>query len=129
VTLIHATIALCFTEALRRAGPGVEKVAHHFLVMKGISDLEFSARFDEVEKTLQDLFGVGGKLMIVATLTNLCKEYSSNLDLAYGSSLHNRLNQLLERIIVDRLSPKHSRREIETASFEDKSGMTAGWTG
>ena len=100
-----------------------------FLARRGIPESEISQRFEEVEKALVQLFGAGGKIMLVDALTSLCEEYSLHLDLLYGNTLSNRLDQLKDRILVDKLTPKHYRKTIDTISFEDKTGTTAGWSG
>jgi hypothetical protein len=66
--------------------------------------------------------------MIVSTLARICDEYSLRLDISYATSLHDRLDQLKERILVEKLLPKRYRRLIETATFEDKAGAHAPWT-
>ena len=68
VTPLHDTIQLCFMEVLRKAGPGVGQMVHHFPARNGISELDVSERFDEVEYMMRQLFGTGGKLMLVETL-------------------------------------------------------------
>jgi len=100
----------------------------HLLERRGVPGSEISPRFNEVEKAITELFGAGGKVMLVRALTFLCEEYSLGLDLQYGSSLSNRLEQLKERVLVDRLMPKHFRKTVDTSSFEDKTGVSAGWT-
>ncbi len=125
---MHETIALCFGEVLQNAGPGVKQVVDRFLSKAGISESDISIKFGEVEKIVTGMFGAGGRIMIVSTLSKVCDEYSLRLDIAYGTSLHNRLEQLMERILVERLLPKHYRRTIETTTFEDKAGTHAPWT-
>ena len=129
MSILHDTIAFCFDETLTRAGPAVRQLARHFLIKKGIKESEISTRFDDVEAVLVEIFGEGGRVMVVETLWRLCQEYSLDLELSYGSSLPNRLDQLKDRILVDKLTPKHYRQSIDTSSFEDKTGAAAGWTG
>jgi len=119
---------MCFSEIIRDAGPGVQQLVHRMLSKNGIQDSDISQRLDDIEKLLVEMFGVGGKMMIVATLSKLCEEYSLDLDLVYGNSLLIRLNQLKDRIIVDKLTPKHYRKIVDTTSFEDKTGTAAAWT-
>jgi hypothetical protein len=100
-----------------------------FLSTKGIQESEISQRFEDVEKFIIQLFGTGGRLMLTGALTKLCDEYSLGFDLPYGTPFHVKLSQIRERVLVDKLSPRHYRRSIDTTSFEDKSGATAAWTG
>lgn len=99
-----------------------------FLSKKGIATSDISSRFSDVEVVLGELFGAGGKAMIIATLLKLCQEYSLNLDLSYAESPTQRLEQLKDRIIIDRLMPKHYRRGGETGAFEDRTGELAPWS-
>ena len=125
---MHETIAQCFGEVLQNAGPGVKQVVDRFLSKAGIYESDISIKFGEVEKIVTGMFGAGGRIMIVSTLSKVCDEYSLRLDISYGTSLHNRLEQLMERILVERLLPKRYRRVIETTTFEDKAGTNAPWT-
>ncbi len=124
IAVLHDTIALCFGEVLQNAGPGVRQVVDRFLSKSGISESDISTRFGDVEKVVTDMFGAGGRI----TLSKVCDEYSLRLDISYATSLHDRLEQLKERILVERLLPKRYRRAIETATFEDKVGTHAPWT-
>ena len=125
---MHETIAECFGEVLQNAGPGVKPVVDRFLSKAGISEADISSRFGDVEKIVTQMFGVGGRLMIVSALSKVCDEYSLRLDISYATSLPNRLEQLKERILVEKLVPKHYRKAIETTTFEDKTGTHAPWT-
>ena len=116
---MHETIALCFGEVLQNAGPGVKQVVDRFLTKAGISELDISTRFGDVERVVTGVFGAGGKIMIVSTLSKVCDEYSLSLNVSYATSLHDRLEQLV---------PKHYRRAVETTTFEDKAGTHAPWT-
>jgi hypothetical protein len=55
-------------EVLRKAGPGVAQMDYHFPARNGISELDVSERFDEVEYMMRQLFETGGKLMLVEAL-------------------------------------------------------------
>jgi len=113
---------------LQNAGPGVKQVVDRFLTKAGISELDISTRFGDVERVVTGVFGAGGKIMIVSTLSKVCDEYSLSLNVSYATSLHDRLEQLKERILVEKLVPKHYRRAVETTTFEDKAGTHAPWT-
>ena len=113
---------------MQDAGPGVKQVVDRFLSKAGISESDISTRFGDVEKVVTDMFGAGGRIMIISTLSKICDEYSLRLDISYANSLHDRLEQLKERILVERLLPKRFRRAIETTTFEDKAGNRAPWT-
>ncbi len=128
VALLHDTIALCFREVLQNAGPGVKQTVYHFLSKSGIAESDISTRFGGVERTVTEVFGAGGRMVIVSTLSTLCDEYSLSLDLAYANSLRDRLEQLKERIFTEKLLPKRYRKRVETVTFEDKAGSLAPWT-
>lgn len=125
---MHETIAECFGEVLQNAGPGVKQVVDRFLSKAGISESNISTRFGEVEKIVTGMFGAGGRIMIISALSKVCDEYSLRLDISYATSLHDRLEQVKERILVEKLLPKRYRKAIETTSFEDKAGAHAPWT-
>jgi hypothetical protein len=125
---MHETITLCFGEVLQNAGPGVKQVVDRFLSKAGISESDISTKFGDVEKVVTGMFGAGGRIMIVSTLSKICEEYSLRLDMSYATSLHDRLEQLKERILVEKLLPKRYRRTMETTTFEDKAGTHAPWT-
>jgi len=42
--------------------------------------------------------------------------------------LSNRMAQLTENILMQKLVPKHFRKDVDTRAFEDKTGSYAGWT-
>ncbi|TMI57239.1 hypothetical protein E6H14_07495 [Candidatus Bathyarchaeota archaeon] len=94
----------------------------------GVSESDISTRFGDVEKVVTEVFGAGGRIMIISTLSKVCDEYSLRLNISYATSLHDRLEQLKERILVERLLPRRYRRATETATFEDKAGTHAPWT-
>lgn len=106
----------------------MKQVVDRFLTKAGISELDISTRFGDVERVVTGVFGAGGKIMIVSTLSKVCDEYSLSLNVSYATSLHDRLEQLKERILVEKLVPKHYRRAVETTTFEDKAGTHAPWT-
>lgn len=99
-----------------------------FLSMKGIAESDVSTRFAEVEKIVTDMFGAGGKLMMISTLSKVCDEYSLRLDISYASSPHDRLEQLKDRILVEKRLPKHFCRIVDTTSYEDNAGTRAPWS-
>ena len=106
----------------------MRQVVDRFLSKSGVSESDISARFGDVEKVVTEVFGAGGRIMIISTLSKVCDEYSLRLNISYATSLHDRLEQLKERILVERLLPRRYRRATETATFEDKAGTHAPWT-
>jgi len=98
------------------------------LSKSGVSESDISTRFGDVEKVVTEVFGAGGRIMIISTLSKVCDEYSLRLNISYATSLHDRLEQLKERILVERLLPRRYRRAMETATFEDRAGTHAPWT-
>ncbi len=106
----------------------MRQVVDRFLSKSGVSESDISTRFGDVEKVVTEMFGAGGRIMIISTLSKVCDEYSLRLNISYATSLHDRLEQLKERILVERLLPRRYRRAMETATFEDKAGTHAPWT-
>ena len=106
----------------------MRQVVDRFLSKSGVSESDISTRFGDVEKVVTEVFGAGGRIMIISTLSKVCDEYSLRLNISYATSLHDRLEQLKERILVERLLPRRYRRAMETATFEDRAGTHAPWT-
>jgi hypothetical protein len=128
VTLIHETISLCFDQVLSTMGEVTKRVTYDFLARKGIGRQDVSGRFGDVEALLVQLYGQGGRSVMIGTLAKLCEEYSIPLNLGYSDTLSNRMSQLTEDILMQKLTPKHSRKDVDTTTFEDKTGSYADWT-
>jgi hypothetical protein len=126
--MIHETISLCFDQVLGSLGEITKRVTYNFLARKGISRDDISSRFGDVEVLLVQVYGQGGRSLMIGTLTKLCEEYSIPLNLAYSDSLSNRMDQLIQNIVMQKLLPKHFRKELDTRMFEDKTGSLAGWS-
>lgn len=127
-TLVHETVSLSFDKALSMMGDATRELVYSFLSKKGIEKGDISARFEDVEKTLVQLFGQSSRFTLVATLAKLCEEYSLSLNLDYASSPSIRLRQLEEQIRVEKLLPKHFTSRHDTRTFEDKTGIMAPWS-
>ncbi len=128
VTLIHETLSLCFDQVLSTMGEVTKRVTYDFLARKGIGREDVSSRFGDVEALLVRLYGQGGRSVMIGTLAKLCEEYSIPLNLGYSDTLSNRMSQLTEDILMQKLMPKHFRKDVDTSTFEDKTGSYAGWT-
>jgi hypothetical protein len=128
ITLIHETLSLCFDQVLSTLGEITKRITYDFLARKGIAREDLSSRFEDVERLLVELYGQGGRSVMIGTLTKLCEEYSIPLNLGYSDSLSNRMIQLTENILMQKLLPKHFRKDVDTRMFEDKTGSLAGWT-
>lgn len=128
LTIIHETVALCFDQVLSTLGEGTKRMIYGFLSRRGIAKEEVSTRFEDVEGLLVQLYGQGGRSVMIGTLAKLCEEYSIPLNLSYSDSLGNRMTQLTENILMQKLVPRHFRKDVDTRSFEDKSGHFAGWS-
>jgi len=119
---------MCFDQAVQVLGLGVKDTIHYYLEKRHIRKHEISARFEDVENALTYLFGQGAKSIMVLTLSRLCEEYSLPLELEYASSSSERLRQLIDRILVDKLLPKHYRKRLDSDAYEDKLGTYAPWS-
>jgi hypothetical protein len=128
IAMIHETVSFCFDQVLSTMGEVTKRVTYAFLVRKGIGTEDLSSRFSEVEALLVQLYGQGGRSVMVGTLAKLCEEYSIPLNLSYSETLGNRMAQLTENILVQKLVPKHFRKDVDTRAFEDKTGSYAGWS-
>lgn len=126
--MIYETVSLCFDQVLSTLGEITKRATYNFLARKGISRDDLSSRFGNVEDLLVQLYGQGGRSIMIGTLAKLCEEYSIPLNLSYSDSLTNRIAQLTENILMQKLIPKHYRKDVDTRTFEDKTGSYAGWT-
>jgi hypothetical protein len=128
IDMIHETVSLCFDQVLGSLGEITKRVTYNLLARKGINRDDISSRFGDVEALLVQVYGQGGRSLMIGTLAKLCEEYSIPLNLAYSDSLNNRMDQLIQNILMQKLIPKHFRKELDTRMFEDKTGSLAGWT-
>ncbi len=128
LTLIHETVSLCFDQVLGTLGDRTKRIIYEFLSRRGIGKEEVSSRFEDVEGLLVELYGQGGRSVMIGTLAKLCEEYSIPLNLSYSDSLGNRMAQLTENILMQKLVPRHFRKDVDTRMFEDKTGSLAGWS-
>jgi hypothetical protein len=126
--MIHETVSLCFDQVLGSLGEITKRATYNLLGRKGISKDDISSRFGDVEALLVQVYGQGGRSLMIGTLAKLCEEYSIPLNLAYSDSLSNRMDQLIQNIVMQKLLPKHFRKELDTRMFEDKTGSLAGWS-
>ena len=129
ITLVHETLSLCFDQVLDTLSERTKRVVYDYLARRGIGKQDISSRFQEVETLLVQLYGQGGRTILIGTLARLCEEYSISLNLGYSDSLSNRMVQLTENILMQKLLPKNYRKFAETRMFEDMTGASAGWTG
>jgi hypothetical protein len=129
ITLLHETVTLCFEEVLNSLGDTTKRIVFDILRRRGVGKEDVSSKFDEVERVLVEMYGQGGRSVLIGTLQKLCEEYSIPLNLNYSDSLVNRLSQLTENILMQKLIPKHFRKQVDTRTFEDKEGVFAPWTG
>jgi hypothetical protein len=128
LTLIHETVSLCFDQVLSTLGDRTKRIIYEFLSRRGIGKEDVSSRFEDVEGLLVELYGQGGRSVMIGTLAKLCEEYSIPLNLSYSDSLGNRMAQLSENILMQKLVPRHFRKDVETRMFEDKTGSLASWS-
>jgi DNA-binding Xre family transcriptional regulator len=128
ITLIHETVSFCFDQVLTTLGDRTKRVVYDFLARRGISKEDLSRRFGDVEGVMMELYGQGGRSVMIGTLAKICDEYSIPLNLSYSDSLGNRMSQLTENILMQKLIPRHFRKDVDTRTFEDKTGSSAGWS-
>src|SRR5437879_11895218 len=113
VTLIHETVSLCFDQVLTSMGEITKRMTYDFLKRKGVGREDLLSKFEDVENLLVSLYGQGGRSVIIGTLARLCEEYSIPLNLAYSDSLIIWIAQLLENILMKKLSPDHFRKVVD----------------
>src|SRR5437660_12321847 len=122
ITLIHETVSICFDQVLTTMGEITRRMTYVFLARKGVGREDLLSKFEDVENLLVSLYGQGGRSVIIGTLAKLCEEYSIPLNLAYSDSLSNRMAQLTETILMQKLVPQHFRKHVDTRACEARNG-------
>ncbi len=101
------TITNCFSNALDMMGPLVREAVVDHLVKRGIQESQAGVHFHETLDFLEK-FGTTGKMILYNTLIQVCEEYSFPVDFTSTGPLREKFDFLKERVIVDRLTPRHA---------------------
>jgi len=102
----YETVNYCFNRTLETMGTSVREAVRDHLHSKGISELEISARFDDVFQVLTDSFGAAARIIIFKTLTELYQQYGTRVDFNYQDPLKEQFQVLQNRVFSDHLLPK-----------------------
>ena len=115
-TYFHDTVALCFNMAVDQLGPIAREAIVEQFGKRGIQPREIGSRFDEAARILVEK-GTIGRMVVYKTLVEVCQEYSFPVDFTQGDSLGEKFVFLKERVLVDRMTPRHLRSEIREGHY------------
>src|SRR5260370_1541430 len=73
-----------------------------------ITRSEIGARFDDVARVLNDVFGSSSRLLVFKTVIELYEEYSVRASFGFYDSLKDQILYLREKVLGDIIKPRHS---------------------
>ena len=73
-----------------------------------ISRSEIAARFDDVARVLNEVFGSSSRLLVFKTVVELYEEYSVRATFGFYDSLKDQILYLREKVLADIIKPRHS---------------------
>jgi hypothetical protein len=109
------TVGICFSGALDMMGPIVRESVVDQLEKRGIQEKEIGPRFEEALGILFEKFGSTGRMIVYNTLAQVCEEYSFPVDFTHGDPLDEKFVFLKDRVLVDRLTPRHTQIRMREA--------------
>ncbi len=109
------TVAICFSVSLDMMGPIVREAIVDELGKRGIQEKEIGLRFEDVLGILSEKFGSTGRMIVYNTLAQVCQEYSFPVNFTHGDPLNEKFVFLKERVLVDRLTPRHTQTRMREA--------------
>jgi len=102
------TVTTCFSNALDMMGPIVREAVFDQLEREAIQARQIGAQFENALGILLGGFGSTGRTIVYNTLAQVCEEYSFPVDFTNTGPLREKFVFLKERVIVDRLTPRHA---------------------
>ena len=112
------TVTVCFNVALDRMGPLVREAVVDQLRKKEIRESEIAIRFDDVMRVLGEKFKTTGRVIAYNTLVEVCEEYSFPVDFTQSDPLDEKFVFLKDRVLVDRLTPRHAQSKIREMQYQ-----------
>ena len=106
------TVTVCFGVALDQMGPIVREAVVDQLGKRGIRENEIAIRFEDAMNILSEKFGTTGRMIAYNTLVEVCEEYSFPVDFTHRDSLNEKFVFLKDRVLIDRLTPRHNQRRM-----------------
>jgi hypothetical protein len=109
IETFQGTLLQCFSQTLENLfGRPVKEQLMRILGEHKIPRSEIGARFDDVARVLNDVFGSSSRLLVFKTVVELYGEYSVRPTFGFYDSLKDQILYLRERVLADIIKPRHS---------------------
>ena len=109
IETFQATIVQCFSQTLENLfGRPVREQLMRILAEHKIPRSEIGARFDDVARVLNDVFGSSSRLLVFKTVVELYEEYSVRATFGFYDSLKDQIVYLREKVLAGIIKPRHS---------------------
>ena len=108
IETFQATLVRCFSQTLENLfGRPVREQLMRILAEHKIPRSEIGARFDDVARVLNDVFGSSSRLLVFKTVVELYEEYSVRASFGFYDSLKDQILYLREKVLGDIIKPRH----------------------
>jgi len=109
IETFQATLVECFSTTLENLfGRPVKEQLMRILAEHRIPRSEIGARFDDVARVLNEVFGSSSRLLVFKTVVELYEEYSVRASFGFYDSLKDQILYLREKVLADIIKPRHS---------------------
>jgi hypothetical protein len=109
IETFQGTLLRCFGQTLENLfGSPVREQLMRILAEHRIPRSEIGARFDDVARVLNDVFGSSSRLLVFKTVVELYEEYSVRATFGFYDSLKDQIMYLREKVLADIIKPRHS---------------------
>ena len=109
IETFQGTLLRCFGQTLESLfGKPVREQLMRILAEHKIPRSEIGARFDDVARVLNDVFGSSSRLLVFKTVVELYEEYSVRATFGFYDSLKDQIMYLREKVLADIIKPRHS---------------------
>jgi hypothetical protein len=109
IETFQASILQCFSQTIENLlGRPVKDQVMRMLSERKIPRSEIGARFDDVARVLNDVFGSSSRLLVFKTVVELYEEYSVRPTFGFYDSLKDQILYLREKVLGDIIKPRHS---------------------
>ena len=109
IETFQGTLLRCFGQTLENLfGRPVREQLMRILAEHKIPRSEIGARFDDVARILNDVFGSSSRLLVFKTVVELYEEYSVRATFGFYDSLKDQIMYLREKVLADIIKPRHS---------------------
>ncbi len=109
IETFQGSLLRCFGQTLENLfGRPVREQLMRILAEHKIPRSEIGARFDDVARILNDVFGSSSRLLVFKTVVELYEEYSVRATFGFYDSLKDQIMYLREKVLADIIKPRHS---------------------